>query len=273
MGVGIKESERNILDLELEEELVINYGVDGVFGETVVIKTEFDFWPNLVSEIPTTIGADDSALTTIHLLGSFNTILGLSKILTNSVKLGMYITLDEDVNDNRVIGLIQNKLLSLSSFKVNYFDDPSEGYFTAQQINYLMSTMHGIVIFSIIINIISISYYAFIVITQRRKELALYSVLGMKNDELKNLIIFELMVLIVSSLVIGIIASAFLSGMIINLLMSSSTIMATIAIELKYSFVISLIYVFSFLFGSYAITRLTIRRLFKKSINNLLRTQ
>lgn len=273
VGVGIQEDERNILDLEIEDEMVINYGVDGVFGETVVLKAEFDFWPNLVSEIPTTIGEDDSVLTTVHLLGSFKTILGLSKILTKSIKLGIYITLDENANANRVIGLIQNKLQVLPSFEVNYYDDPSEGYFTSQQINYLMSTMHGIVIFSIIINIISISYYAFIVITQRGKEFALYSVMGMKNNELKKLILFELMILVLSSLIIGLIASAIFSGMIINLLMSSSTIMATIAIELKYSFVISSIYVLSFILGSYGITRLTIRRLFKKSINNLLRAQ
>ncbi|MDH5646124.1 MAG: FtsX-like permease family protein, partial [Candidatus Heimdallarchaeota archaeon] len=87
---------------------------------------------------------------------------------------------------------------------VQFFED-SDGY------RIILNTMNSLLTITILVSIIAISYFSFVTISERKREIGVLRSIGMIRRQIFLLLLFEGLLLLLTSLVMGGIAGVFIS--------------------------------------------------------------
>lgn len=210
ISVGIQEDVMEAMELSVGDTFALKYGAFGREQIDLEIVSSFKYFPNLVDSLPTSTSEGVIEFESIPILTNYRLVEYIAEVTDRSIEKGAYLKVAVGSEIHSII----DQLESL------YYRDPDVFIFSyaidsklfgENQQGFLLSSMHAMLLITLIVNIAAISYYSFITLHERRNELGIYKALGMVRKQMIFLLFNEILLIVISSILFGIIAGSFIS--------------------------------------------------------------
>lgn len=236
-GIILTTQAAHAQNLKAGDTFAFNYGKGQSRSITFHLVGTVDYFPRLITDVPVPNSDGSYTIKTMYMVMSLpllNFIVqdglgGSINPLDKDLSL-MYIKTDgtnprniaEDINTNLVSIAQYYKITPYTEEKSTVFDiignDPEIASIQGK-ITFL--TLHAILLFTIVINLIAIALYSFIFLAKRRKELGVYRALGMTRRQITSLIFFEILLITFTSIFVGIVSGIFVSLIVFRVMLGN----------------------------------------------------
>lgn len=228
------------LDLSLNENFTFSY--ERRYINYLAIRSSFEYFPHLVYDLPEeSINYIDVSV--VPIVASLSTIDEIAAVTDRVVTEGVYI----NVNDNFDVIEVSKELKRIFGFDerviVSSYLELKLSYEEEGQYEFLITIMHIILLVSMVINIIAISFYNYITITERSKEIAIFRALGMVKKQISLILFAEITSLVLVGIFSGIISGIVLSIGLFTTLSKINFFEYPVPVELSFEFVSIAMYV------------------------------
>jgi ABC-type lipoprotein release transport system permease subunit len=228
------------LELSLNDNFTFSF--ERRYINYLAIESSFDYFPHLVYELPEeSINYIDVSV--IPIVASLSTIDEISAVTDRVVTEGVYINVKDDFDVievskelKRIFGF--NERILVSSYLELKLSNEEEG-----QYEFLITIMHIILLVSMVINIIAISFYNYITVTERNKEIAIFRAFGMVKNQISLILFAEITSLVLVGIITGIISGIILSIGLFTTLSKIDFFEYPVPVELSFEFASIMIYV------------------------------
>ncbi len=232
-SIIMQETEMLAYNMAQYSKLTINYGWSGSYSIVLNVTANTTYFPKIISQIPESNANGVYYIDDLHLITNLQTVETIATLTSRYITYGAYISLEDGVNIQNIIEQLGRVLSSDRNILIHPYTDRE--LVDNNQILYLISSMHTLLLLTLLITIVSLSYYSFITIAERKRELAIYRSLGMIRKQITKLLIYELTIILFIGLVGGFIAGSIISKITFILLEKIGMIKNTIPMPLVYS--------------------------------------
>ena len=253
------------------EEFRINEQIGGTFT----------YWPNLV----TYLYIEQNSVQTLHVVMHIDT---LSKYIENEVSTVLYAKAHNGANHT----MLHENLTSIFSNSNDNVPQPrdilieddfgvanvkvqsvvliQENLFNSPEVLLMFELFDILLIITIISSIIGVGYFTFISLSERKREIGVFRAVGMVSKQIFVLLVVESIILIMTSIGVGIIAGSFISSNLFLLITSvfGSTLPP---IKLRYPMITTSIFVFSAIILSILAAAIPVQITANKQTGSILR--
>ncbi len=228
------------LELSLTENFTFSY--DRRYIKYLTVRSSFDYFPNLVYDLPEE-GVNYVDVSVVPLVASLSTIDEIAEVTERDVTEGVYINVGDDFDVIEVSKSLKRIFGFDERIEVISYLELKQSYEEEGQFEFLITIMHIILLVSMVINIISISFYNYITITERNKEIAIFRALGMVKKQISLLLFVEITSLVLVGIFSGVISGIMLSTGLFITLSKINYFEYPVPVELSFEFVSIVIYV------------------------------
>ena len=224
--------------LKIGDTFNFYYGIRGIYNLTLQLVGTFNYFPRLVTEIPSPNKFGDYELGVTDMVMSLsilNSVVENNWIDTTNVPLTKaqtltYIKTDGTDPSKIILAINQGLLKYTDDYVITDYQQTKTSTFdilgTSAEISGLEAkmtylTMHSILIFTALINIFCIALFDTIFLTRRKKELGIYRALGMTRRQTTQLILLEILLVLFTSIIIGIISGVLLAFIAFRVLLGN----------------------------------------------------
>ncbi|MDH5646328.1 MAG: ABC transporter permease, partial [Candidatus Heimdallarchaeota archaeon] len=217
-SVAIQSDILEIEGYEIGEQMSLN----GSLPSLVDISNEFKYFPNLVNHLP--VNNFESILER-YLLTNLPTSHALfeyfSSISTHTV--GVYAKLSNNANSTKVVASLRAEFSDYSHISITSVDEKLENSVSNLITEVLLNAVQGLLIITIIISFLAMSYYSYITLSERRKEIGVYRAVGMVQKQVFYMFILEGMVMLFVSFIFGSLIGIFISFNFLSIFVINNT--------------------------------------------------
>ncbi|MHA1912577.1 MAG: FtsX-like permease family protein [Candidatus Kariarchaeaceae archaeon] len=214
-SILINKKDMNLIDFEIGEKITLSRemyndttGTSEFLQTTVTIGETFDYWPNFL----TSIEYEDLDSTQLNIVLDLQFYFD-NNVSINGLSYSYYDALEEDsivylkIKEGVNRTLLKEQLMNTFNDTNIYIIDPfaDRGYsFGADVIRRTVySVLNANMIVAMTAAILSLSFFAFMVLAERGRELGLYKALGMVRKQLFLVFVTETLVILFMGLLIG----------------------------------------------------------------------
>jgi len=201
------------LGLKIGGDLVVN---DPQLSMSEKIGGTFKYWPTLFNYFY----GDSSYVSDVNIVMP----LSLYQAKFNSSTLNVFAKASPSSNQTKTYEDLGNRYA-----KFNLDASKAKIYVQSAQVNLetiyqdpvttlLFSMLNTLLIITILTNIIGVSYFSFTTLAERKREIGVFRAVGMVSRQIFSLLVIESVILVTSSLLIGIIAGSFMASNIFLLI-------------------------------------------------------
>lgn len=197
--IAISSLELRALGLSTGDSIIVRINDNNTELE---IASEFDYFPNLMLWTPFIY--DDGYVDIWQLQIAMNLFLlrEMGKAAGGYTE-GVYLKTAEGVNQTKIVQEIENNLNGTVGVSIEYLDSRVDEFFELDEVRLIISSLQGILIVTVIVSIIGVSYFSFITLSERKKEIGVFRAIGMVKSQLFLLLVLEGMVLLFSGILFG----------------------------------------------------------------------
>ena len=244
----------------------------------------FTYWPNLV----TSLYIEQNSVQTLHVVMHIDT---LSKYLENEITTLLYAKAAIGANHT----MLHENLTSIFSNSNDQFPEPrdlqssqfddspindgmqvqsvvliQESLFNSPEVLLMYELFDILLIITIISSIIGVGYFTFISLSERKREIGVFRAVGMVSKQIFVLLVVESIILVLTSISVGIIAGSFISSNLFLLITSvfGSTLPP---IKLRYPLITTSIFVLSAIILSILAAAIPVQITANKQTGSILR--
>ena len=244
----------------------------------------FTYWPNLV----TSLYIEQNSVQILHVVMHIDT---LSKYLENEITTLLYAKAAIGANHT----MLHENLTSIFSNSNDQFPEPrdlqssqfddspinngmqvqsvvliQESLFNSPEVLLMYELFDILLIITIISSIIGVGYFTFISLSERKREIGVFRAVGMVSKQIFVLLVVESIILILTSISVGIIAGSFISSNLFLLITSvfGSTLPP---IKLRYPLITTSIFVLSAIILSILAAAIPVQITANKQTGSILR--
>lgn len=236
MSIGMLSSVATHLNMGDGDIIQLRYGQRGVYYFDYILNTTFDFFPNLVRELPWKNSEGILQFPNIDLLATYELVEHLSTIFQKVVTRGAYLRIAESANIKDVISELEDNFKNIYHISFHSYANTEE-IIGDQSNSFLIMVMNSMFLVTFLVNTSGIMYYVFITSNERRKEYGILKSLGMIRSQLAKMMIYELIIIFLLSTIFGVLAGFLISygsfQIIFNSGLADSVIMMNIVFPLK----------------------------------------
>ncbi len=244
----------------------------------------FTYWPNLV----TSLYIEQNSVQILHVVMHIDT---LSKYLENEITTLLYAKAAIGANHT----MLHENLTSIFSNSNDQFPEPrdlqssqfddspinngiqvqsvvliQESLFNSPEVLLMYELFDILLIITIISSIIGVGYFTFISLSERKREIGVFRAVGMVSKQIFVLLVVESIILVLTSISVGIIAGSFISSNLFLLITSvfGSTLPP---IKLRYPLITTSIFVLSAIILSILAAAIPVQITANKQTGSILR--
>lgn len=209
------------LNLGVGDKYSFSFGYQGRLSTSFTIAALVDYFPRLITEIPTNDLGSTGKLKNIYLITQLATVESLDSALSfDRVSTGAYIKVEEGVEITEVAEALDANYADADNIKVVTYTSEiisllssleSQGELAKEENEIFEISLHSILLVTFIVNIVGMGYYSFSFTADRQKELGIYRALGMKRKQITVLLFYEILLIVLTSIIFGM-----LSGVVVS---------------------------------------------------------
>ncbi|MCE7736607.1 MAG: FtsX-like permease family protein [Candidatus Heimdallarchaeota archaeon] len=209
------------LNIEIGETFQLNYDFGGSRGFDFYLNATVDYFPRFITDFPKIDSNGLFELDDVFIITNMATIKLLEEELSSDkITTGAYIRLFDDADvawvaeqlDSRFADVAEVKIITFESEIISFLQSvDDQGELASEENEFLIIALHSILLITFIVNIMGVSYFAFVFIADRKKEIGIYRALGMTKSQIIKLLFYEIMIIVLISIVFGLIAGGFIS--------------------------------------------------------------
>ncbi|MDH5647153.1 MAG: ABC transporter permease, partial [Candidatus Heimdallarchaeota archaeon] len=186
--VGLQKDVAAGIQAYLDRPFNLVHGFRAKSSFTLQLNATFDYFPNLVNELPS-FDNEIAEVETIQVLGTLEMVQSVSTILNENIIQGIYIKVQDGYDVQKIAEKLyyifsDDDMISVynyidnqrSLFSDNPFDTPEtiENVLISYENRLVLSGLHMILLVAFAITVIAITYYSFTFIKERTKEIGIY---------------------------------------------------------------------------------------------------
>lgn len=209
------------LNVEIGDTYQVNYDFGGSRGFDLYLNATVDYFPRFISEFPKLDSTGLFELEDVFIITNLATIKLLEEELSiDRTDTGAYVNLFDDADVAWVAQQLDSRFADVPDVKVVTFESEiisflqsveDQGELAAEENEFLIIALHSILLITFIVNVMGVSYFAFVFIADRKKEIGIYRALGMTKAQIIKLLFYEIMIIVLISIIFGLIAGSFVS--------------------------------------------------------------
>ena len=203
-SIGMQTQTMEAMGYEIDDYVIIDV-LDPLGNQVILefnISTDYEYFPNLVNDLPYNDG-DGSyyawqafGLVTLDAAKSFLPYSDYSEI-------GTYVNVADNVNVTSLGISLRESFSSNSSIHVYSFEENIDDFMEEPIVKLLISSLQGMTIITVIASIIAVSYFSFISLSERKKEIGVFRALGMVRKQIFILLVAEGIIILSMGIVVG----------------------------------------------------------------------
>ncbi|MHA2251684.1 MAG: FtsX-like permease family protein [Candidatus Kariarchaeaceae archaeon] len=207
INVGIQEKVMQTMRLRVGENFKINFADESHSEFTTSIISKFEYFPNLVDELPRKDQYGD------YIFGEIPILVNLVKLEAMNIDIvsGAYIKIREDYQPEDVIREIRYNFSNDTNVKINSIYELEKEILESIEAKVFISVLHSMLIITSIVSFIAIIYFSFITLAERKHEIGIFRAIGMVRLQIFRLLVFESLIILFSALFFGALIGLFLS--------------------------------------------------------------
>ncbi|OLS21283.1 MAG: hypothetical protein HeimC2_33930 [Candidatus Heimdallarchaeota archaeon LC_2] len=176
----------------------------------IMVAATFDYFPNLVSYEPIEYEGYIDAWK-IEFLGHINFVRTLENV-AESYSTGIYLKLEDGANKTKVDELLEMNFKDFEGVRIRSVNEEFSNIQEADEFKIILSSFQSMLIITVLISIIAVSYFTFITLSERNKEIGTFRAIGMVKNQIFILLIVEAMIMLVSGIILGALFGWFISS-------------------------------------------------------------
>jgi ABC-type lipoprotein release transport system permease subunit len=215
-SVLLQENNANALNLHNKDQYIIYNDPNST--ETTVSGT-FEYFPNFIDWKPS--GSYD-----IYMVVSLETFAILkSRMGASYEESTLYLNLKNNANQTAIAEAIFDGLAEISQIgQIDFIDERVESLEGDLLINTFVSITQSLLFITFLSSIVAISYFSFITLADRRREIGIFRALGMIKSQLFRLLIVESLLIIFASFIFGSSLGMLLTDFLLSLFVISDAV-------------------------------------------------
>ncbi|MCE7735585.1 MAG: ABC transporter permease [Candidatus Heimdallarchaeota archaeon] len=217
----IERTTAEALNMEIGDRLSFSFGFQGRLSTSFTIAAFVDYFPRFITEIPTNNLDNTGKVQDIFIITRLVTTENLDAALSfDSISTGAYVKIEESADITQVAEALNANFIDNEMIKVVIYTNEiisllqsleSQGELAKEENEIFEISLHSILLITFIVNIVGMGYYSFSFTSDRQKELGIYRALGMKRRQITNLLFYEILLIVLSSIIFGMLAGIFVS--------------------------------------------------------------
>jgi ABC-type lipoprotein release transport system permease subunit len=166
------------------------------------ITTNYEFFPNLVRSLP--YMEDNGGYFANRYYGLIT--LDMAKSMSNHTpgyKIGTYVNVKDSANATALAISLRESFSSNSDIEVRSVDEYTGHLMEDPIVILLLSSLQGMTIITVIASIMAVSYFSFISLSERKREIGVFRALGMVRKQIFILLVAEGIVILSMGIFVG----------------------------------------------------------------------
>ncbi|OLS28278.1 MAG: hypothetical protein HeimC2_07700 [Candidatus Heimdallarchaeota archaeon LC_2] len=176
----------------------------------ITVAATFDYFPNLVSYEPIEYNGYIEAWS-VEFLGHIDFVKSLETV-AGSYSTGIYLKLEDGANKSKVDELLIANFIDINGVQIRSVNAELSNIQEADEFKIILSSFQSMLIITVLISIIAVSYFTFITLSERSKEIGTFRAIGMVKNQIFILLIVEAMIMLVSGIIFGALIGWFISS-------------------------------------------------------------
>ena len=201
----------NSLGLSIGDSYEFLYGFRNSYSYEFKLVNTFTYFPNLVETIPKPDNEGIYNVKVGYVVGGLNAINLLSNLTHRAISLGAYIKLESNADVDDVLPKISNKMSSYDSIELQSYENKKTSFLGNYENDFLISSMHATLMIAFLVCLTGILYYTVVTLSERKKEIGIYRAFGMVQNQVVKLLFAEILLIVFTSVIFGILAGTFAS--------------------------------------------------------------
>jgi ABC-type lipoprotein release transport system permease subunit len=166
------------------------------------VTTSFDYFPNLVNFLPYSDGDGGYYAWLAYGLVDLDTAKSMAQY-ADYYEVGTYVNVKDKVNVTALAISLRESFSSNTSISVYSIDENTSGLLQQPAVKLLLSSLQGMTIITVIASILAVSYFSFISLSERKREIGVFRALGMVRSQIFMLLVAEGIIILSMGITIG----------------------------------------------------------------------
>jgi ABC-type antimicrobial peptide transport system permease subunit len=166
------------------------------------ITTDYEYFPNLVRSLPDRY--DDGSYYAWRAYGliSLETAKSMAPYADN-YDVGTYVNVKDNANTTALALLLRHLFSSNNTISVYSIDERTDDLMEDPIVKLLLSSLQGMTIITVIASILAVSYFSFISLSERKREIGVFRALGMVKNQIFMLLVAEGIIILSMGILFG----------------------------------------------------------------------
>ncbi len=164
------------------------------------IKDTFTYFPNLVDSIPISDNYGYFYVQEAQMVMNYSTALEFN---IQQADYGAYVKVKNNADISKVAEQLALNFKYNSSISVKNFNSELEKISNQPYLKIIVSSLNSMLVITIIASIIAVSYFSFITLAERKKEIGVFRSMGMIRRQIFMLLLIESLTLLTTAIILG----------------------------------------------------------------------
>ncbi len=266
-SIGIPEAIAEAMKLEIGDLFYLNLD----YGYFLNVSTTFKYMPSLVKYLPYKDYDGRYYVYQNYILADISLVEKMAIDNNLSINYKTYVKVKEGYNATAVAVKLEEQLYD-TKYDVISANEAFLQYWSSYEVSIIMSLIGGLYIISILVAIIGVSYFTYITLKERKREIGVFKALGMVKSQIFFMIIFESMIIVISGVIFGLLFGYYMTSNLIWLMNADSYNNPPI-VRLMVPYGRTLAFITSLLFFVFLASYIPAKKIANQATRNVLRAE
>ena len=208
--IGIQHTERLGLGLEIGDKLTLQLTDD--VAQEFIISSDYLYFPKIVSWLPRYNPYSESYdFDTLSIVGSFEMVAELGNQY-GLVSSELLVKVSEGKNIAEVINKLTSIFILDPEIQINSIIEEYRLQSNTKELILVLNLIEGMLIITVICSVVAVFFFSINTLNERNIEIGVFRVFGMTHKQLFRLLLFEIMIIILTGLIYGIVMGFLISS-------------------------------------------------------------
>ncbi len=200
-SIGMQTQTMQAMGVEIDDYVSID-----IMGSTTSfefnVTTSYEYFPNLVRSLP--YMQDNGNYYAWRGYGLIT--LDMAKTMSNytqDYEIGTYVNVKDSANATALAISLRELFSSNSAIHIRSIDESTNNLMEDPIVKLLLSSLQGMTIITVIASIMAVSYFSFISLSERKREIGVFRALGMIRNQIFILLVAEVIVILSMGIFVG----------------------------------------------------------------------
>jgi ABC-type antimicrobial peptide transport system permease subunit len=211
VSIAVQSTVLDTFKIEVGERYFIPLAGGG-YGRTVTFNVvdQFDYFPNLVTELPVKDQDGEYTFDFVPMLVDIRIARILGDI-SDKFELGAYIKVSDTANMTQVMEDLRFNFLNYTAITFQSIDEFQEDVFDSDEAKIFIFALQGMLVVTLATTVIAVAYFSYITLADRKNEIGILRAMGMVRRQIFYLLLMESLTILIFALLFGGLMGIFLS--------------------------------------------------------------